>query len=134
MDKISSEVAEQEFNRFIELMDIDADTSGMSQEDSEEFGTLRKRLVNAIVNGSLVVNDSGEPIFTPQRTKEADPITFFEPTGASLMAMDRKKKNEDVSKMFATMADMTRTHASTYSKMKNADLKICLAVATLFLA
>lgn len=132
-DKVAKEVAEQEFARFVECMDLDVDTAGMDDDDRRGFAQQKDRIIAAIQSGALTVSDSGEPTFTPQRTKDADAITFYEPTGASLMAMDRKKKTEDIGKLYAAMGDMTRTHANTFSKMKMADLKVCMAIATLFL-
>lgn len=132
-DKVAKEVAEAEFTRFVEAMDLDVDPADMDEDDKKGFNQQRERIVSAICAGSLVINDEGEPVFTPQRTKDAEPLTFHEPTGASLMAMDRKKRNEDVGKMYSLMGEITKTHASTFSKMKMADLKVCQAVTTLFL-
>lgn len=132
-DKVAKEVAEAEFDRFVKSMDLDVDPSDMSEEDKEAFQQQKDRLVGAIQSGALTINDDGEPVFTPQRTKDADTLTFHEPTGASLMAMDRKKKSEDIGKLYAAMADMTRSHSSTFSKMRMADLKVCMAITTLFL-
>lgn len=132
-DKVAKEVAEAEFDRFVEAMDLDVDPADMDEDDKQGFRQQRDRVVSAIQSGALAVNDNGEPVFTPQRTKDAEPLTFHEPTGASLMAMDRKKKTEDVGKMYALMGEITKTHASTFAKMKMADLKVCQAVTTLFL-
>ena len=132
-DKVALEVAEQEFNRFVEAMDLDVNPADMDEDDKKGFEQQRDRVVSAIQAGTVVINDNGEPVFTPQRTKDADTITFFEPTGASLMAMDRKKKTEDIGKLYAAMGDMTKNHANVFSKMKMADLKVCMAITTLFL-
>lgn len=132
-DKIAKEVAEQEFDRFVEAMDLDVDPVDMDEEDKKGYHQQRDRVIAAIQAGTLTINDNGEPVFTPQRTKDAEPLTFHEPTGASLMAMDRKKKTEDVGKMYAVMAEITKSHPSTFAKMKMADLKVCQAVTTLFL-
>lgn len=133
MGKIARDVAEAEFDRFIEANAIMTVYDGMEKEDRDSFGEQKERIVQAIMSGSLAVNEDGEPVFTPQRTKDAAALTFHEPTGASLMAMDRKKKNEDIGKLYATMGDMTRTDAKTFSQMKMADLKVCMAVTVLFL-
>ena len=133
MSKIAKEVAEQDFNRFIEANDLLVEHDGMEKEDRESFGEQKARIVRAIAKGHLVINEDGEPVYTPQRSEDSKPLTFHEPTGASLMAMDRKKKNEDVGKLYATMGDMTRTDAKTFSSMKMADLKVCMAVTVLFL-
>lgn len=132
-DKVALEVAEQEFNRFVEAMDLDVDPADMDEDDKKGFEQQRDRVVSAIQAGTVVINDNGEPVFTPQRTKDVEPITFHEPTGASLMAMDRKKKTEDIGKLYAAMGDMTKNHANVFSKMKMADLKVCMAITTLFL-
>lgn len=132
-DKIAKEVAEQDFERFAESMDLDVDPSNMDEDDLKGFNQQKDRVIAAIQSGSLVVNDKDEPVFTPQRTNDAAAITFHEPTGASLMAMDRKKKTEDVGKLYAAMGDITRTNAKTFSTMRMADLKVCMAITTLFL-
>lgn len=132
-DKIVKEVAEQEFNRFVEAMDLDVNPGDMDAEDKKGFEQQKDRIISAIQSGALVINDDGEPVFTPQRTNDAAAITFHEPTGASLMAMDRKKKTEDIGKLYASMGDITKTHASTFSRMKMPDLKVCMAITTLFL-
>ena len=132
-DKVAKEVAEQEFNRFVESMDLDVDPADMDEDDRKGFNQQKDRVIAAIQFGALVIKDSGEPVFTPQRTNDADAITFHEPTGASLMAMDRKKKTEDIGKLYAAMGDITKTHANVFSKMKMADLKVCMAITTLFL-
>lgn len=132
-DKIAKEVAEQEFNRFVGSMDLDVDPADMDEDDRKGFTQQKDRVIAAIQSGALVIKDSGEPVFTPQRTNDADAITFHEPTGASLMAMDRKKKTEDIGKLYAAMGDITKTHANVFSKMKMADLKVCMAITTLFL-
>lgn len=133
-EKIALEVAESEFNRFTDLMDLDVNTEGMSADDKRDFSLQRDRILRAIQNGSLTVNDDGCPIYKPQMADDANPITFYEPTGASYMAMDRKKVGEDMAKLFATMADMSKQSAGLFSKMKSRDLKICMAITTLFLA
>jgi len=135
MSKISREMAEQEFERFGEAMDLDFDVSFMEDEDRKGFEVAKRRIVSAIMSGAMVVNDDGCPIYTPQREEggDANPNTYYEPTGATYMAMDRKKKTEDMGKMMALMADYTKTSSGLFGKMKNADLKVCLAVTTLFL-
>lgn len=133
-EKIALEVAEKDFDRFVELMDLDLDTSDMDEDDRKGFDKQRKSLIDAIMSGSLVVNDNGEPVYTPQRSKNTDPITFSEPTGAALMAMDRKKKSEDVGKLYASMGNIAGIHQNIFSQMKMSDLKICMAITTLFLA
>lgn len=134
-NKISKDMAELDFNKFTEKMDLDVNTEGMSVDDKRDFTVQKDRLVRCIMEGSLVIDEEGQPIYTPQRAGvDVNSITFYEPTGASYIAMDRKKAGEDMGKMFATMADITKTSSGLFAKMKNTDLKVCIAMTLLFLA
>ena len=131
--KIGREVAEQEFQRFVDLMNLDVEESYLNDEDKAGLATNRHRFIRAVEAGSLVVDESGIPIFTPQKSDHCDPITFYEPTGASLMSMDRKKEGADVGKMFTIMADFTKTDQGRFAGLKIADLNVCMAISMLYL-
>ena len=130
--KIIKEMAEQEFDRFIEAMDIEADPLEMDDEDKEQFKKQKSLVVARIMAGNVIIDDAGQPVYTVKQG-DGDPITFYEPTGASLMAMDRKKKAEDIGKLYATMADMTKQPIKRSAGMKYRDLKVCIAITSLFL-
>jgi len=136
--KVAAEVAELEFLKFVEAMDLDADPAGWDAEDIKSFEGAKKKIVGAITRGHLVIDEDGQPVYTTQGGKDGKgagtAITFHEQTGASLMSMDQKKKGHDVAKMFAVMADMTGTDAKTFADMAGKDLKICQAITALFLA
>ena len=131
--KVATDVAESEFERFTEAMDLDVDTSRMDKDEAESFRQLKRKVTRAIENGHLVVDDKGRPVYTPQ-IGDKSPITFYEPTGVSLLAVDKKKAGENVAKTYATMADMTQTDAKTFASMNARDLKVCQAIYLLFLA
>ena len=131
-ETVAREVAEEEFERMVEAMDLDVDPQGMDEEERVDFGRLKSRIVGAMVRGRLTVDQDGFPVYTP--LSGGEPVKFYEPTGATLMAQDKKKKGQDVAKMYAVMADMTQTSVQTFSKMPQRDLKVCMAVANLFLA
>jgi hypothetical protein len=129
--KVASEVAVAEFERFLETMDLDIDTSKMDADDLKSFDEAKRKLVRAIERGHLVVDDKGQPVYTPQGSGTA--ITFFEPTGASFMATDGKKKGYDVAKMNAMLGDITKQSPVTFAKMAGRDYKICQTILVLFL-
>ncbi len=91
-EKLSLEVAENEFNRFVEKMDLDVDVSKMDTEDLTGFNKQKGRILRALQRGALVINENGEAVYTPyhERSGHKEAITFHERTGASLMAMDGK--------------------------------------------
>lgn len=126
-EQIALEVAEAEFERFADSMDLDMDTSKLDAEDLTSFNKIKDRIIRAMQRGALVINDNGEAVYTPQRpnSKSKDAITFHERTGASLMAMDGKKKGHDVAKTYAILADMCRVHPSTFAGLAGPDIKVC---------
>ena len=128
---IDGAVAQDEFNRFLELMDIDNDPSHMSGEDRVNFDKLARTITKAIETGRLVVNDDGEPVFTPAGFDS--PMTFHEPTGATYMSIDRRKDGQNVAKLHAMLADMTKQPPDVFAKMKARDYKVAQAVIMLFL-
>lgn len=132
---VDEETAEIEFQRFVDEMDLDVDTSKMDAEDLTAFEKQKRRLIEAIRLNALVINEEGEAVFTPQnpksRNKEA--ITFHERNGGSLTAMDTKKKNHDVAKTFAVMASMCEVHPSVFVGLVGKDSKICEAIFTLLM-
>lgn len=134
-DKVAKEVAEQEFERFVEEMDLDLDTSQMDAEDLTAFNKQKSRIIRAIERGHLVINENGEAEYTPSngRSKHQETIVFHERTGASLMAMDSKKKNHDVAKTYAVMADMCKVHQSVFAGLVGTDVKICEALFALLM-
>ena len=132
---IAPEVAEAEFDRFADEMDLDLDESFMDEDDLTSFRRQKKRILNALKNGSLVINENGEAVYTPsnRNTKTQKAITFHERTGASLMAMDGKKKNSDVAKTYAIMGDMCKVHPSVFAGMAGMDIKVCEAIFALLM-
>ncbi len=131
--KIGSDVAEQEFQRFVDLMNLDIEESFLNDADKAGLATNRHRFIRAVEAGSLTVDESGIPTFTPVKSDNVEPLTFYEPTGASLMAMDRKKDGADVGKMFTIMADFTKTNDKRFSGLRVSDLNVCMAIAMLYL-
>lgn len=132
---VATEVAEQEFERFADEMDLELDTSLMDVEDLTAFNKQKNRIIRAIERGNLVINENGEAVYTPgnKRSKHTDPITFHERTGASLMAMDGKKKGHDVAKTYAVLADMCKVHPSVFAGLAGTDVKICEALFALLM-
>lgn len=133
-DKINKEMAEQEFSNFADDMDLDVDISNMDSEDKEAFEKLKRKIILAIINGSLIFNENSEPVFTPQRSGDnTKPITFKEVTGAGFLSMDKTKQSHGMAKVFGLMAEMTGTSQKTFSNFVGSDIKVCIAITNLFL-
>jgi len=132
--KVARDVAEQDFTRFLTMMGIQIDTSDLNDDEKSTFAENRNRIVDCMMRGSIVVNQIGQILFTPERSENNKEITFYEPTGSALMQMDRKQKDHDVAKMYNLMAAITKEHPSRFTNLMMNDVRVCMAVASLFLA
>lgn len=132
--KIAQDAAEQELFRFLEKMDIEVDANEMTEEDTQDFNKHKNKLIKCIMRGSLVIDDEGLPTYTPIRSDNKDPIKFNEPSGSIILSMDRSKSNQNGHKLYASMAEMSKTTPARFSKMKMKDVNVCISIASLFLA
>ncbi|MCH9837697.1 hypothetical protein K0U83_18690 [bacterium] len=134
-NRIAREVAEQEFERFADEMDLDVETTGLDAEDLAALTKQKNRIIKSIEQGALVINENGEAVYTPSnaRSKHQEAIVFHERTGASLMAMDGKKKGHDVAKTYAVMADMCKVHPNVFAGLVGIDAKVCEALFALLM-
>ena len=124
--KVALEQAEQEFDQWAEAMDLDLDTADMDAEDLTGFNKQKRRILQAVERGALIFNEKHEAVYTPgPKSKQSDPITFHERTGASIMAMDGKKKGYDAAKMYAMMGEMCKVHPKVFAGLVGLDIKVC---------
>lgn len=132
---ISKEVAEKWFNDWLEAMDIDLDFDRMDEDDKAGAINSKNKIIRAIERGHLIFNDNGEAVYTPHRpnTKQKEPITFHERTGASLLSQDGVKKNSDMKKTFRVMGDMCKVSPVTFANMVGSDLSVCQAIFVLLM-
>lgn len=126
---VAKEVAEAEVDRFIDVY-CDADMSAMDDEDRKGFSEARMRLIRATRAGGVTFGAGASPRVV---TSTGEALDFGEPTGATFIAMDKKKTGHDVAKMIAAMADVTGKTAVTFAKLPNRDFRNCIAIMTLFL-
>lgn len=127
---VNADDANDEFERFLTAMDLHVPAE-MDEDDQNGFKRARDIFVRAVQQGQLHVNGEGEPVFAPNDGGKE--ITFHEPTGADIMAMDRVKKNLEQKRSYAIIASMTGEALVRFSKMRNRDLKVCDTILTLFL-
>ena len=129
--KLSEEMAIAEWERFMDTMDLDRNQDTKDGDDLKGLLLLRGRMVHALRLGTLVVNDDGEPVYSLANGQE---LTFHEPKGDALLAMDKKGKNHDIAKLNAVMAVATKQHPGMFTKLPNREYRVCSAITSLFLA
>lgn len=131
--KIGKDVAEADFARFVAAMRLNLSMDGMDAEDRTTLDQQKRRIIDAILAGSLVISEKGVPTFTPQDSENRDPIRFPRPKGADLMAADYVKKGHEIEKSFAIMASATRNPVGRYADMESSDLFVCQAIVNLYM-
>ena len=134
-DVMDKKTAEAEFERFADIQDLDIDTGEMDAEDKSTFDNQKRRLLLALMKGSLIINEIGLPVYTPHNSESTftDPITFHAPGGADFIQMDRKKKNYDITKTHALLASMTKLPETTFLNLKGGDYLMCTAIIGFFM-
>lgn len=130
-DVLDRESAEAEFDRFVDSMNIDMDVTGIDENDKRDLLKDRAVVLRSLQKGTLVIDDSGFPIFT---TMENEEIHFRYMTGQMLSAMDYAKKDHSVGKMYKSMAAATKKTEAFFNGMNLADVKVCMSIWNLFLA
>jgi hypothetical protein len=131
--KVSEEAAEHEFNRFCETWDLDVDPAGMDEDDKKSLTIAKRRFVRAVMDGRMVVDESGCPTYTPRYSSNPTSFTFSEPSGAAILEADKFKKNADVAKTFGVMSGITGRPVKSFSALKKRDLDVVMAIFNLFM-
>jgi hypothetical protein len=131
---VARDVAEQEFERFMESNGLSVPQK-MNAADRESYEEARRRVVEAMMAGSVVVDErDGDivAIFTPVASKDKTPIVFREPEGHAIIAMDGERPEHGARKGVVFLASMTGQDKSRFAKLKLRDWKIVDAIGGLF--
>lgn len=136
INKIDAETAANEFERFTAAWDIDTDLEDMESDDVQSFESQKRRIVKAIKQGRLSVDDTGETISYNLHDKvhSTDVIKMSIPKGEAFMSMDKYKDKQQIHKLHAFMAASSKLPVQIFSGMDGRDLKLLMGVALLFLA
>lgn len=130
---MTREMAEDEFARFLEAMDLDAKVAEKADaEDTKALDRVRNIVIRAIENGSFVIGDNGEGVFTPRRGTSREPITFGEPDGGAILASDKRRDGHNTAKTYAMLAHWTGQNPDRFAKLKRSDVEFCTSVMALF--
>ncbi len=136
MSKVATEVAEAEFERMCASRRVCTDPAQLDEDDVSGLDEIRKKVVRAIVTGELVVEENGDPVYTPP-VAGAKPLHFYKPTGATIMAMDGARPGDadgPQGRMVRAITEMTKSPKGEISKLEVPDYQFCQLLAKLFLA
>jgi len=130
-NKVDEESIDTEFERFIEMNDIDLDTEGLDDNTRRDIEADIRKVKRGIKDGRITIDDKGHATVHPRVSKDQKPITFGYLTGNAWMESDRKKGHQDVQKQFAVMGACSRRSVAHFGALRQGDLKYCQAVFSL---
>ena len=128
---IAEDVAQDEFDRFCKEYELDIDPAGMDDEDKKSFREARRVITQAVMRGRLSFESGGH---ITQTLRDGKVLRWEPPKGDALLAMDQKKKNADMGKMYAAAAVMVKKPPAIFATMDQRDVKVVMTLVGLFLA
>lgn len=134
--EMSEEQAMAEIEKWAEENDIDLTVTAPNGE--KMIDATVPKLIKAIQNGSLVLNDECEFEYTISKKSPpgfaGERITLKTPTGAAYMAMDTYKEQQNVHKTMAIMSAITGKDVSWFARLSNNDYKVINYIVSFFTA
>jgi len=132
--KLGKDVAESELRRFMSSMRLIFTVKDMDAENRDQFDLNKKRIINALLDGRLVIDQDGVPVYSPRDSDDHDPIKFPRPKGGDFMQADLIKANHNVTKTVKAMAATTHQTMERYQAMESTDFFVCQAIHSLYMA
>lgn len=135
-DKITKEMAEEEFKNWCEANELDCDETSMNEEDKSAFEPLKNRIVKAIQKGVAVID--GDVIeYTLSEKYEGSmagmKIKINPPTARLFSGMDGYKDTQMIKKLQGAMSALCGIDIGVFSKMTIPDWKFFQSVCVLFM-
>ena len=127
-DVVCAEMAETEFQRFADAMDLDLDAP-KDGEAANNFQEAKRVFLRELCAGRLTVNDKGEASYACVRCEKT--VTFHRKTGATLLACDQAKEGQEVRKMALMIGEMTREGPGFCSNLEGRDLNVIMKIGSL---
>lgn len=131
--KIDRETAEQEFNRFCEVWDIDKDVDTFDEEEKQDFDGLKSKIIRAISSGNFILQEDESIEYKLKNPLDSiDKITVRIPKGRAYLRMDKTKEKESIKKLMAFLSDMTGQPIGVLSSLDGRDIKVLISIVTAF--
>jgi hypothetical protein len=131
--EVTREVAEADFDRFARFARLKMDRK-RNLIDKNDIEQDRDYLVEEIMDGRIVIDDEGHPAVICE-CEETPRVSFdFRPKGIVMKAMDMHKKDHDMAKVHAMIAEATRVPAAKLFALDAVDLRNVQVLFNMFLA
>ena len=130
--KISKDMAEEEFDRFAQSARLDMEKP-RDESDRTDIFTSRDLFIYHIQRGNIVVDEEGWPTVKTQ-SEELPEVRFSKrPRVTALRVMDKYKANDSSAKMLAMMGDTLGISPVKLNSLEYADFEIVSLVFNMFL-
>lgn len=131
MEKISREVAINEFERWFESKKLPQTKRGGDME------AVENELIEAICDGRIIITDNFEikqTLVFPIKNGELTDLTFVHriPTGELQAKTAYVKKDDNQGRITATIAALTKEVGGTIRALDTADFSLASCIATYF--
>lgn len=128
--QVDADTAQADFERWVDAMGLDLEVdASFDAEDKKNLSQCKATVLKALGRGVLFVDQCGQMCLkTSSQT-----FTFRPPTGATMMATDRKGKDAEVLKTMTVLGELTGVHPKVFAAMPWNEVKVASAVMNLFL-
>lgn len=136
-DKISKEMAEEEFKNWCEAVDLDCEEADMNEEDLKSFLPHKNRIIKAIQKGVAVIDGENIEYTLSEKSVEGlagKVITIPRPSAKLFSGLDGFKENQNIRRTQSAMSALCGLDIGVFTKMEVPDWKFFNAVCMLFLA
>ena len=133
--KISREVAEQEFIKFCDSWNIDTDEEDFDDEERQDYKTQKRKIIRAIRDGRLYLLEDNELLEYKLKkpVNELQKLTIKRPDGPAFLSMDKYKERESVHKTFSLIAGMCGENPKLLSRVLDGiDILTLMGINALF--
>jgi hypothetical protein len=130
--KISQEMAEEEFNRFATVARLDLEKP-RDESDRSDVLTMRDLFIYHVKKGNITVDDEGWPTIRTQSDDLPQIVFHNRPKVTALRAMDKCKRDNNNAKFLSMMGDALGIAPVRLNSLDYADFETVSLVFNLFL-
>lgn len=132
---MSDELAEQEFNKWAEMANIDV--SAFGDEEAGAFQKAKQRISSAFKKGALILNDDGTLEYEISQASPAgyagDKVKISQLNGRAWLAADKYKAEEQIHKLIAVASAITGKDTGWFANLASGDFLIFTNIVSLFM-
>jgi hypothetical protein len=128
---VTPEQAIEEFCQMLEHWDLDFELEeDADKDDKKDRGNFADMIIDGIVYGKITIGDDHLPMV---HTRNVGTLKFKESYTLHQIAMDKRKKDHDISKLVAAICSWCGD-GSIANKMLQQEMNLCIALYIFFFA